>query len=87
MIENAHEAHVETDQPLQSQNSTISKDRQDELEPLDGYDNSVAKNIAVKRKYIQSLREQLQTLRMENQKLGGNNIVYSQDNFQNEDDL
>lgn len=57
MIENAHEAHVETDQPLQSQNSTISKDRQDELEPLDGYDNSVAKNIAVKRKYIQSLRE------------------------------
>jgi hypothetical protein len=61
MLENnAHEIPNDTDQPLKSQNSTASKDRQDELEPLDGYDNSVAKNIAVKRKYIQSLRDQLQ---------------------------
>ncbi len=57
MIDNAHETQIDPDQPLKSQNSTISKDRQDELEPLDGYDNSIVKNIAVKRKYIQSLRD------------------------------
>jgi hypothetical protein len=87
MLENAHEVPTDPDQPLKSQNSTASKDRQDELEPLDGYDNSVAKNIAVKRKYIQSLRDQLQQLRIDNQKLGGSNLTYSQDNYQNEDDI
>lgn len=57
MLESENEVPNDPEQPLKSQISTASKDRQDELEPLDGYDNSVAKNIAVKRKYIQSLRD------------------------------
>jgi len=45
---------METDPPLRTQNSANRREEgaQDELEPLDGYDNSVEKNIAVKRKYI-----------------------------------
>jgi hypothetical protein len=65
---------------MRTQNSTNRKEEsgQDEIEPLDGYDNSVEKNIAVKRKYIQSLRDQLQMLRMDNQKISGSNMIYAQ---------
>ena len=48
-------------------------DPDDELEQVDGFDNSIARNLAVKKKYIQQLREQLSAMSRENQQLAARN--------------
>lgn len=44
-------------------------DDEELLEQVDGFDNSIQKNLAVKRRYIQQLREQLNQVKHENQTL------------------
>ena len=72
------EAESQGDLAMPTQGSRDQQVDSETLDQLDGFDNSIEKNITVKRKYIQSLREQLQNLKMENMKLNGNNMMYSQ---------
>ena len=53
------EAESQGDQAMPTQGSRDQRVDQETLDQLDGFDNSIEKNITVKRKYIQSLREQL----------------------------
>lgn len=57
---------------------------EDELEQIDGYDNSIQNNLAVKRRQIQQLREQYNQLKTENQQLQqkGGHSGYGPDNQQ-----
>lgn len=53
------EAESQGEHAMPTQGSRDERVDQETLDQLDGFDNSIEKNITVKRKYIQSLREQL----------------------------